>query len=92
MAHEAGHALGAVLGLCYPSNDVGAYSSVYKTISKEEWRAVFFENNVREDLNVPLRYYYSTTPSPTSNSVNLSTKMVNPVNGEPIEYRFKGQK
>lgn len=69
LGHELIHANDANYGVLYGTTDYtnpisgAVYLSKYRGVEKVEWRAVYGENLIRRELQLPLRkYYYSTFP------------------------------
>ena len=67
LAHEMGHAMDAVNGTMY-YEDIGTYKASYLGLEKAEWQAVYIENQIRNELMLPLRTnygIYEDTSDPT---------------------------
>ena len=62
LGHEMAHASDASQGLLHYSNDYtntnGTYTASYNGLKKAEWRAVYRENIIRSQAQLPLRAYY----------------------------------
>ena len=66
LAHEIFHGRDSNRGVLYPSNDYMTYKATDNGLKKVEWRAVYFENILRNQASLPLRTSYGIQETPTS--------------------------
>ena len=84
LGHELGHAHDAMLGLRVPylGETENHYPNLFMGVPINDWSAVYWENQIRQEHNIPLRthYYYDILTGPSG------TRMV-----APIPYHNAGQ-
>ncbi|MDR2038465.1 MAG: type III secretion system effector protein [Bacteroidales bacterium] len=91
LIHEMGHASDSNQGLLHFGNDytnvtTGAtYQYMHNGVAKREWRAVYRENIVRDQMGIPLRTHYGVDQS-SSPSLPIGTRLLD-ANNLPINYR-----
>ncbi len=61
LAHELAHAYDGLSGNLYYYADMGGYTNHYMGLEKAEWQAIYIENQIRGELNQPLRTHYAIT-------------------------------
>ena len=90
LGHEMAHGSDANRGLLhyssnYTNEQTGAvYSATYNGLNKSEWRAVYRENLIRSQANIPLRAYYGYDIS-TGTPKPIGPRLLSPQN-TPINY------
>ena len=83
LGHELVHANNANFGISYPITDYtnpinnAVYSHEYKGVSKTEWRAVYGENLIRQELKIPLRKYYNNESRVGTPMITKDRQLIN---------------
>jgi len=86
LAHELFHGRESDKGQLFRNSDSATYSSKHRDLSKNEWRAVYYENILRGQLNIPLRTHYGLMKEEGSGYTKGSGPRLIDKNNQPINY------
>lgn len=88
LAHELFHGRDANNGTLYPYTNYDTFKAEYNGLYKSEWRAVFYENIVRDALGIPLRTCYGITKDNEGNITPNDPYLLDNF-GKPVNYTVK---
>ena len=88
LGHEMAHASDSNKGLLYPSKDYPETNAIYCSqkdgLLKSEWRAVYTENLIRGEANIPLRSHYGVETFGGKN-YEIGPRLLT-IDNKPINY------
>ncbi len=86
LAHELFHGRESNKGQLFRNKDSEGYIANHLGLSKNEWRAVYYENILRGQLNIPLRTRYGISKDADSGRRKGNGPMLIDKNKQPINY------